>query len=331
MTTAQMLPERFLLTPERLAAALSLAKLQPSPRAGMSKLPAVSDAVAALRGTNLATPQGTLAAGAEAALRVASDPRRMVSVLSLFAGDPNLRQVTFIQGAADTPVVVQRRDERGWDLVLLPSVAQAVVMVDDLLSLSRLPSQPSSAALELDLAGYAALLASADVLQSGRLAARASRAKLPPATLTLERLTEQFEAGLKAVDTRWAVTAARLVAPVDLRHAGARLSKGLEQLQRLGLIKSEQGGAAFTKEGFNVAGPLGYLLNASGLVVTDASVGEHASLGTMNLFRTMASIFGLIWTEVQETDGKVRLRETSAAGALSGVRAMLEPARAETA
>ena len=330
MTTPQLLPERFLLTPERLAAALILVKLQPSPRAGMSGLPEVSDPVAALRGTNLVTSRGTLVAGAEAALRVAADPHRVVSILSLFAGDPNLRQMTFIQGIEDTPVVVQRRDEQGWDLVLVPSVTQAVVMVDDLLSLSRLPSQPGSNELELDLAGYAALLATADVLQADRIAARASRTKLLPTILSPERLAQQLDAGLKAIDTRWAVTAARLVAPVDLRHATSRLPQGLVQLEQAGLVKIGQGQASFTKAGFNVAGPLGYLLNASGLVATDIAVGDHASLRTMNIFRTMASIFGLIWTEVKEEDGKVRLREISAAGGLSGIRAMLEPSKAAT-
>jgi hypothetical protein len=331
MTNTQVLPERFLLTPERLAAALDLARLRPTSRAGMGGLPSVRDAVAVLKGTTLVTPQGTLVAGAEAALRVAADPRRVVSVLSLFAGDPHLRQATFLQAAEGTPVVVQRREKQGWDLVLLSSIAQAVVMVDDLLSLSRLPSQPGSAVLELDLAGYAALLSAADVLQARRIAARSSRGKLPPPTLSLPLLMEQFEAGLKAVDTRWAVTAGRLVAPVDLRHAASRLPEGLEQLHRVGLVKSERGEAAFTREGFVVAGPLGYLLNASGLVATEATAGGHASLGTTNLFRTMASIFVLIWTEVQAADGQVRLRETSAAGALSGLRAMFEPTRANSA
>jgi hypothetical protein len=248
----------------------------------------------------------------------------MLTVLALFAGDPNLRHVSLLQGTSENPVIIQGRHEQGWDLILLPTVAQAIVMVDDLLSLTRLPSQVGSEAVELDLPGYVAILAAADAIQSARLTARASRSRVPSPTLTTQLLVEQLEKGLASLDTRWAVTAARLTAPVDLGRAKGQMARGVEQLQAAGYVQPAQKGYTLTKEGLNLAGPLGHLLNASGLVMVTATDRNHSTLATLNLFRTMASIWLVMWTNVREEHARVRLMEVSAAGALRLVCGMLE-------
>lgn len=324
MTATELLPDRYLLTPERLAAALHLAKIEPGPRSGFRGLPSVKDPASTLRGTKLVTPQGNLTAEAEWALRVAADPHRVLTVLAFFAGDANLRHVSFIQGTSENPVVVQGRQKQGWDLILLPTVAQAIVMMDDLLSFTRLPSQVGSEAVELDLPGYAAILAAADAIQSARLTARASRSRVPSPTLTAPILVEQLEKGLASPDTRWAVTAARLTAPVDLGLAKGQMARGTEKLQAVGFVQPMQNGYSLTKKGLNLAGPLGHLLNASGLVMVAATDGSQTTVATLNLFRTMASIWVVMWTNVREEHATVRLTEVSAAGALRLIRGMLE-------
>jgi hypothetical protein len=326
MIATELLPDRYLLTPERLAAAMDMASIKPSPRSGFGALPSVKEPAAILRGTKLVTPKGALSAEAEWTVRVASDPHRVLTVLALFAGDPNLRHVSFLQGQSENPVVIQRRDERGWDLTLLPTIAQAIVMVDDLLSLTRLPSQLGGKAVELDLPAYVAILAAADAIQTARLAARVSRSRVPAPTLTANLLAEQLEKGLASRDTRWAVTAARLTAPVDLGIAKGQMARGIEKLQSLGFVKPVPNGYGLTKAGLNVAGPLGHLLNASGLVLVmaDAAGGNQTTVATMNLFRTMASIWLAMWTNVRDDNAKLRVMEVSAAGALRLMRGMLE-------
>lgn len=322
-TTADLLPARFLLTPERLAAALSVAGLQAGPRSGFKELPVVNDPATVLRGAHLLTTQGALAPDLDSTLQVAADPQRVLTGLVIFAGSQALRQISFVQGVEDNPVVLHRRHEQGWDLTLLPSSAQAIVLVDDLLSLSRLPAQVGDDAVELDLPGYGAILAAADALQAARLAAQAGRSRVLPTLLTAPLLTEQLEKGLGTMDTRWAVTAARLVAPLDLKLVVRQMGAGLEQLQRSGLARAVRGGHELTREGLGIAGPLGYLLNAGGFVHISVVSGQESTVATINLFRTMASIWLAMWTNVEATGAKLRLMEVSAGGALRVVAGML--------
>lgn len=318
-------PATYRLTSQQLSDALRRAGIQTSATSGLHDLPPASDG-SGLRGSNLLTAQGSLTPEVDAALRVAADPKRILSVLTLFAGDASVRQMALVQSNEASPVVDQRRYEQGWELMLLPTTAQAVVMLDDLLSLTRLPSQPGGQPIDLDLAGYASLVAAADAMQSSRLQARAARTAVPTLALNEAVLEEELEKGLSSTDTRWTVTAARLVAPVDLRLAQGRMGLGLQQLESKGLVQASQGQRQLSRQGLAIAGPLGYLVSASGLVRLVTADGGQATVATLSLYRTMASVWLAMWISLADAAAStVRLMEVSAAGALRLLRGILEP------
>ncbi len=321
--TTELLPDRFLLTQEHLAAALSLAKLTPGPRSSFRHLPSVDKPANVLKDTKLLGEDGKLTAEADAALRAAANPTRVLAVTSYYAGDDNLRSVAFIQGSDGEHFVMQDQVVQGWDLVLLPTAAQAVVLVDELLTLSALPARAGAADVELDLPAYAALLAAADLRQDERLNARRARSQQRTLLLTADALEEALRKGLTATDTRWAVTAARLVSPVGLGAASGQLASGLERLQAAGLVERARGGFAPTEAGLGFMGSLGYLLNASAFTLGVAEGEGQTTVEILSLFRTMASIWLALWTSDAQNEAAVHLLEVSGAGALRAVRDLL--------
>ena len=322
MTTA-LLPDRFLLTQEHLAAALSLAGVKPGPRSSFRHLPSVDKPAAVLKNTKLLGEDRKLTAEADAALRVAANPTHVLAVTSYYAGDDNLRSIAFLQGSDGEHFVLQDQVVKGWDLVLLPTVAQVLALVDELLTLSHFPGQASATSVALDLPAYAALLAAADLRQEERLNARRARSQQRALVLTADSLEEALRKGLTATDTRWAVTAARLVSPVGLGAASGQLASGLERLRAAGLVERARGGFAPTDAGLGFMGSLGYLLNASAFTLGVADGEGQTTVETLSLFRTMASIWLVMWTSDAENEAAVHLLEVSSAGALRAGRDLL--------
>ncbi|MBM4287049.1 MAG: zinc ribbon domain-containing protein [Deltaproteobacteria bacterium] len=322
--TPMLTPFRFQLNQEQLAAALSLAGLQPQPESELHVTPAPSAAV--LQGTSILTPEGHgLTAEVEAALRVAASPQRLVSVLFNRAGTPVWKQALFTQGSENGPYVSQTAKEGTFDFALLPSATYATVLVDEMLGLTAMAAKPGGTPYVLWLSGYTALLSAADALQTARLKARLARASQPQPTFSPELLEDQLNQGLSATDTRWAVTAGRLVAPTQLQLARGQMTEGLAGLQDAGLMIRTAGEFTFTQAGYLLATSLGQLINTGGITQMFTAVDRRFVVSQTTIFRCAAAIWLAVWLTVQEQEATVQLFEADATNALQMVRRLLEP------
>jgi hypothetical protein len=249
-------------------------------------------------------------------------------VVSAVAGSPSVLETVFLTGAPDGPVVAQALGERV-ELALLPSAAAAALAIDELLHLTDVPVESGQGGWAFSLGGYAALLALADGVQRSYLEARLARRPYPRPSFTAEALQGLLDDGLAATDTRWAVTAAKLVTPVDLASARDRLASGMDELVRARLAeRGRDGSVTFTEQGYEVAAPLGQLL-AFGTVTVRVAVGpERTVLGHTTVLRGMFRIFLGTWTFEGE-EAQVRLTPVSALTAIEFVRGMFEAAVSE--
>ena len=321
-----LLPTRFQLDQRQIAAALVLARIRPSKRSALSDLPPPVEGASVLQGVGVLTEDGQrLTDEAEAMLRVAADPARMLSVVSNQAGRAEWMEAVLVHSAGEGPFVSVGSRDGGFDLALLPTVTQAAVLLDDLLGLTALTSQPGERPFELKLCGYAAALAAADALQSARLQARLARTAQPVPQLSAPVLERQLQEGLNSMDTRWAVTAGRRVCPADLRRVVERMEEGIAELQAAELVRQAAGGYSFTRAGYLLASALSQLVNTGGLSLTVVTGDDRLALAHASLFRTSVAIWTATWTLVTEQDADVRLFEMSSGGALGLVRGLLEP------
>lgn len=156
------------------------------------------------------------------------------------------------------PGLVATRDKRtasllqsadGWEIAIDDAPATTIDRLMPELGLDG--AHASGPKLTLDLAGFAALVAAADVLQRARLEARLDRRHLPPPALTPRALEKSLAHGLATGDPRWAVCATRWLAPVSLKGARGRLKEGLRAIDGPGIeiaaaLADLQGGAGVT-------------------------------------------------------------------------------------
>jgi hypothetical protein len=319
-------PFRFQLNQEQLAAALALAGLQPQPSSALPGLTAPAPPAAVLKGAGILAKDGKgLTAEAAAALRAAAAPRRLVSVLFNRAGTPVWHQALFTHGTDDGPYVSQTAKAGVFDFAVLPSATQATVLVDEMLGLTAMAAKPGGAPYNLWLSGYAALLAAADALQTARLKARLARTPQPQPVFTPEELEALLNQGLTATDTRWAVTAGRMAAPVQLQLAQGQMAEGLAGLHDVGLMTRADGGATFTQAGYLLATSLGQLVNTGGLTQMFTAADQRFTVSQTTFFRAAAAIWMAVWLKVEASDATVQLFEADAANALQMVRRLLEP------
>lgn len=315
-------PARFHLDEQQLAAALALGGIRPERSSALPDLPAPADPAKALADTG-ALANGGLSPEADAALRVAAAPTRLVSVVSALAGSPSVLETVFLSSSPDGPIVAQAITDRV-ELALLPTAAHAAVAVDELLRLTDVPVEPGEEGWSFSLAGYAALLALSDAIQRSYLEARLSRRPGPKPEFTARDLEDVLAAGLAAIDTRWAVTAAKYVCPLELASARGKLADGVAELVSAGLAERGAGGAVSTTQmGYEVAASLGQLLAFGGLSVKVATAPERALLAQTTVLRGMFRI----WLGTWSPDGasmRVRLTGVSALSAIEFVRGMLE-------
>ena len=94
-------------------------------------------------------------------------------------------------------------------------------------------------------------------------------------------------------------------------------------LRAAGLVERARGGFAPTDAGLGFMGSLGYLLNASAFTLGVADGEGQTTVETLSLFRTMASIWLVMWTSDAENEAAVHLLEVSSAGALRAGRDLL--------
>jgi hypothetical protein len=250
----------------------------------------------------------------------------MLSVVGNNADSDLWVETSFLHGKGDSGFVSIASDNKTYDFVLLPTSAQAAVLLDDMLGLTAMISRPGESRMELGLAGYSAVLAMADVLQATRLQARLERARSPIPKLTTELLEEQILKGLDNVDTRWAVTAGRMVCPSHVRLAQGNMGEGLKQLKAVGFIDgSPSNGYTFTQDGFMLASSLGQLVYTAGFSLVVGYKDDHLAIAHASLFRTTVAIWMVTWSSVSKQDARAEMFEASAAGVISFIRNLLNP------
>lgn len=329
MTTAPagtLLAERFVLTPPQLAAAMSLAGLTPSAHSALPADTPPADARAVLAATGLLDAAGAVRAELRAALTVAAAPHRMLTAVTNRAGRPAWTEATFLQGATSGgPAVAQSLHANETDLALLPTPAQALVTLDELLAVTDLPARPGDAALSLDLAAFAAVLATADFLQEQRLEARLARQSRPLPAVSVAAAEAQLARGLASNDTRWAVTAARAVCPANLPEATGRLAGGLERLDALGLVMRQAGAFAPTARGLALFDDLQEIVNSAGLLLAEAQDDRRTSIAHVTLFRCTTAIWFAGWRGLSATGGEIDLFSATETGALNVLEGLLSP------
>ncbi len=327
-----LVPERFVLSYHQLAAALALGGLSPSSRSALPSAPPPSNPRGALTDTSVLGSDGALTSAARTALEVAADPQRMLTVMTNRAGRRAWTETTFVQaGGNGGPAVAQALREGEADLALLPTPAQALVTLDELLGITALPGRPSNGVLHLDLAAYAAALATADHVQEARLQARLARERRPLPALTAESLEAQLARGLESNDTRWAVTAARAVCPANLVAAQGQLDGGLRRLAEVGLLSRDGERMAPTERGIELFVDLAQIVNSAGLLLAAAERDEPAAVAHMTLLRCTNAIWFAAWRGITESDGEIELYQSTPIAGLKVLEGLLEPAALPTA
>lgn len=323
MATATI-PTRFELDAARLAGALAFAGMTPAPGCGLPEPVPVKHPERVLRGAGVLDDAGQLRPEVDVALRVASSPERVVRILVDRPSATSTQVVQLMRTAGRDEVVAWGKTGDTFAFTVLGSVNQAVVLVDELLSITDLLAGGGSELIDLSAAGLAALLAVADALREDRLRAQLDRVTAPAASvLTASRLEDVYQRGLTSDDSRWAVTAIRVGAPIDLGALVGRLGAGLTELRAANLVTAGPGGDVPTARGAFVFGVLGQLVATSSLAVTFVQDGARFPVAPVTLLRTASTIWVVAWTG-READVRVSLADLTVEGALGVVSELLD-------
>ena len=317
-----LLPTRFQITEAQLMASLKLtgiklSKCSPLPDRPASKV----RSFASLQGTGMVTEDGQrMNDQAQAVLQLVADPARLVSVMANHAGRPVWVETSFIHGDSEGPFVSMAGQNDNYDFALLSTATQATVLLDELLGLTVMASQSGEQPLALTLAGYAALLATTDVVQAARLQSKIDRERQDMPLLTADMLEEQLQKGLSKIDTRWLVTAGRMVCPVNVKETVGRMDEGLAELQAAGVVETVAGGYSLTQFGYAIVSSLGQIVITGGISLAVASGDQRVTVAHVSVFRTAVGIWIASWADA---DDSVRVLEVSASGALTFIRGLL--------
>ncbi|MGY4100162.1 SH3 domain-containing protein [Nocardia sp. R16R-3T] len=322
----------FRLDPDQLAAALSIAGLEPGPRSTLPLITPPPDPAAALRDTGLLEADDRLTRPATGALRIAADPAHTTAITANHAGQDKWTAALVLRGDEDDTFVMQAgTGDDGFDFTVVPTLTQAAMLVDHLLDLTSYGPGFASLPIDLDLIAFAALLAAADAAQEARLAGVLHRNLAPgPLELRALELEEQLAKGLAAGDTRWALSAAQGATPVSLAAAAGRMTEGLARLASLGLVRLEAlGSYRFTDAGTAVARSFGQLLTTGSIAVMAGAATKQDALAYFTVFRSTFSTRFACWRELAARNPRTELFETTTEVALRLVRDVLDPAVVE--
>ncbi len=289
--------QRLTITSASLAGMLASEGISPSAN---SPLPAPSDSPG-----DSPTPDQlailAVAAAPVGALRIVGPgPERGVGIsTSLLWVDPG------------GPFVIATNTTDGFDLSLIPSRSVALSWLDRALSLSTLPSPPASDRLELDLPGYAALLALADAVTDVRLREQLERHQQRVVGLSMEHIQYAFDTGLRTDDDRWAVSAARLVCPVNLSSVADQLAVGLERLTIMGLTSQQANGIGVTQLGAPYVSGLSSMPKCTGLA-TAVTVTSGIDVSHLTVHRSAIAVHVGVWKAVGDQPWLVLTQPTAA-------------------
>jgi hypothetical protein len=324
--SAMLQPKRFQLTEDQVGAALALANIHPTKRSMLPDAATAAKPATLLKGAGvLAGRSSKLDADVETALRIAADPSHMLSLIANNADEENWVETSFLHGNQDDAYISLASADKKYDFELLPTAAQAVVLIDDLLGLTAMVARPGKPQVELDLAGYGAVLAMADAMQAARLQSRLERKRYPQPKFEPQILEDQLKKGLQSTDTRWAVTAGRLICPTQFRLALGKMPQGLKQLEKGGFLKKGPEGYALTEEGFMLGSGLGQLIHTGGLSLVIGKKDNQLTIAHAGLFRTAFSIWIMTWSNVSGGDAHGDLFQVSSSSAVGFIRNFLSP------
>lgn len=316
---------RFTLPAAELAGALSLAGIAPEPGSTLPPPAPFEQVQRVLGARGVLDDSGMLVPELDAALRVAAAPERLLLVRAVRVGAPAARQTLLVRTAGRPEVVAFTFDGTDYDLVLVPNSHLAVVLIDEMLLLTDLGTGDGTEILELDLPALAALLALVDAATAATYATRLGRQPTPTEVVASPaNLTALWDQGVEHDDTRWAVTAVRAVAPIDLAPQREHLAGGLATLARLGLVTGSGDGTRTTEQGRLLATVLGQLLVAANLVVAIVEDGHHVPIAPVTLLRTATTIWVASWSQPIGSEPRVTFAELTSEGALALLCDLLE-------
>jgi SH3-like domain-containing protein len=324
-------PTRYKLTADQLAAGLALARLTPKGNSALPLRPPPPDPVNELKASGILSSDGRMTDDAAATLRVAADPSHVVLVTANRAGQELWAAALLLRDSDNGMFVMQAgTDQGGFDFAVLPTLAQATVLVDELLDLTAFGSGSGSITVELDLCAFAALLAAADATREARMAAVVARTTdTAPPELTAPTLEEQLGKGLSTNDTRWAVSAARRAVPVALSAASGRCAAGLDRLASLGLVQTNSPGAfRFTEQGTELSRSLTQLVTTGSVVVLADAIAGRTALAYVTMFRSPFTTWFALWTGLGAKNPHAQLFDATNETALRLVRSLLDATEA---
>jgi hypothetical protein len=168
---------------------------------------------------------------------------------------------------------------------------------------------------------YAVLLASADVWQSARVRSRMERKMEWIPVMTTELLESEWRSGCTSDDVRWAVSAAVWSGPDSLRKAGEGMARGIQELERSGVMRPGGRGYQFTETGQALAHAFGEIQACAAGIIREAdgpSVADTA-VAHLSLFNCRGGTFAVQWTGANPT-----LREVDAAMGGDAIREFIE-------
>ena len=299
--------ERFFASEEDLSALLVGAGLTPGNRSPLA--PPVAESAAEPSAAQLA------------ALTVLANP---VGTLRL-VGPASVRgtgmTTSLYWATRHGPFVILTEADHGADITVLPTRPVALTWLDSVLSLTSLPSPFATDRWELDLPGYAAMLALADAVSEVRLRERLDRRQVAVDALSIPDLQQALDAGLAANDDRWAVSGTRAVSPVDLTKAASALESGVAALSSLGIVATTDAGIGITQEGAEVVSALssGPLTTA---ISTATGTGDDVEVVHLTLHRSPIAIHVAVWQELGDTPSLI-LHQPSAHSLLDLIEGLI--------
>jgi hypothetical protein len=313
MTTVQ----RFVLDRSTLAGAVSMAGLEPT---GLSALPEPGKPnMKKLEGAG-AIVDGALHPDLVAALSVIDAPGWVLTVSANGAGRPAWTETRFV--AAGSSVIGWAERDGEADIAVLGSRSAAVLLLDELLKLTDLPVGEPGDPVTLSSSAYATLLAVADLVQEAAFTNRIERATTqPPPRLDPEELARMVTTGLRSVDTRWAVTAGALTAPVALGMDTAALRDGLGELRTAGLLTGSAKEPHLSAAGVGLVDSLNRIITIGSLELATPAAGS--AVGRVTILRCMASLWSGLWGVAEDGTTEVTLVELDHRGGLGVVEDLL--------
>jgi hypothetical protein len=316
-------PFRFQLDENSLAMALGLGAIQPSEISNFPAPKSAGQIPAVLVQTGVVDEgTGRLSGEAFAALQVAANPMRMLAITANRSGSENWIQTEILRGASGGPCVAHTKQGIRYDFVYLPSPAEAVVLLDELLNVTDLPSPPG-AKIWLSFSAFAALLAAADLLQASDLQSKLSRQAEPVPDLTVETLGFQLKQGMGSTDTRWSVSCVQPISQVELGKAN--LAAGLEELQKAGVVTRARNGYSFTENGLGLASSLCKIITSSSLRIAEVAQDRTVNFSDFIILRTVATIWVVTWLSVDDSNAQISLAGITPADAIFFFQSLIDP------